>query len=338
MNFRALAALTACGVAAASPSRVQAADFYAGKTLTIMVGVAPGGSFDAYARLVGRHIARHIPGAPAVAVSNMPGADIVAANYVGNIAPRDGTMIAALLSSVVVSQLTETGYARFNAGQFNWIGSVASPASVLVTWRDAGVKTFEDARQKEVLIGATTGTTMEMNPTLANHIAGTRFRVIGGYLGGPDVDVAMERGEVKGRGSNAWTTYVTQHLDWVAEKKIIPIFQSGLERESTIPDVPTLLEFAKTDEARRMVSIFATTDIMGRSLAAPPGVPAERVEILRKAFNETLLDKDFLADAEKSKLIIQPVEGVKLQSIVEKVVDSPADIVVKYKKAVTRPQ
>lgn len=338
MSPRNLCLLAFIGLSACFTTPAAAQDFYAGKTVTIIVGSAPGGSYDLYARIVARHIGKHIPGNPNGIVQNMPGANSrLMAGYVHDIAPKDGTTLGAPLNTVPLNQMLDPKTTKFNAAAFNWIGAVSSPANVLVTWHTSGVKTLDDARQKEVTIGATTaGTTQEMYPLLANNLFGAKFKVVTGYKASTEINVAMERGEVQGRGANTFLAYRFQNPDWIRDKKLNFIFQMTEARDPLMPDVPTLLEYAKTEEQKKIVSLIVTTETIGRPLLAPPGVPAERVALLRKALMEVVKDPEFIADAEKAKLEISPVSGEKLQALVENLVATPADIVEKYKQAVSR--
>jgi tripartite-type tricarboxylate transporter receptor subunit TctC len=313
-----------------------AQDFYAGKTVSIVVGSAPGGSYDLYARIVARHIGQHIPGNPTFVVQNMPGANSkLMAGYVYNVAPKDGTVLGAPLNTVAINQMVE-GKANFDAAEFNWIGAVSSPANVLVTWHSSGVKTLDDARKKEVIIGATTaGTTQEMYPVMANNLLGTKFKVVTGYKASTEVNLAMERGETQGRGANTYLAYRFQNPDWISDKKINLIFQMTETRDPLMPDTPTLLEYARNDEQKKVISLMVTSEAIGRPLLAPPGVPAERVALLRKALMQVVKDPEFVAEAEKAQLEISPVPGEKLQTMVRDLIATPPDIVEKYKAAVT---
>lgn len=314
------------------------ADFYKDKTISIVIGSAAGGSYDAYARLVARHLGNHIPGNPTVVPRNMPGAaGVLTAHFIYAVAPKDGTALGATLNTVPMTQLLEPKKATYNSAEFNWIGAVASPPNVLATWHTSGVKTLDDARQKETLIGATTpGTTMEMYPLLANNLFGTKFKVVTGYKGGAEVNVAMERGEVQGRGANTYVAYRFQNPDWIRDKKLNFIFQMTLERDPSLPDTPTLLEYARTDEQKKIISLIATTEAIGRSLMAPPKVPADRVTLLRRALDATEKDPQFLADAGKAKLDINPIPGENLQAMVADLAATSPDIVAKYRRAVSR--
>ena len=334
---RALAASFALLVLAQS-APAPAQDVFAGQTLSIAVGSAAGGSYDLYARLVARHIGRHIPGNPTVIVRNMPGANSgIMAHFIYDQAPKDGTALGAPLNTVPMGQLLEPEKVKFNSADFNWIGAISSPANVLATWHTSGVKSIEDAQKAEITIGATTpGTTQEMYPLMANHLFGTKFKVITGYRGSTEINIAMERGEVQGRGANTYIAYRFQNADWIRDNKLNFVFQMTAERDPMMKDVPTLLEYAKTDEQRQIISLMVTTEAVGRSLFAPPGVPPERVALWRRALNETIKDPQFVAEAERAQLEISPIAGETLQRMVATLAATPREIVEKYKQAVSR--
>ena len=324
---------------AALAAPATADDFYKDKSISIVIASAAGGSYDAYARIIARNMGRYIPGNPTIVPRNMPGAaGMQATHFIYEAAPKDGTALGAPLNTVPMSQLLEPDKATFNCAELNWIGAVASPANVLATWYTSGIKTIEDAQKKEALIGATTpGTTMEMYPLMANNLFGTKFKVITGYIGGAEINVAMERGEVQGRGANTYVAYRFQNADWIRDKKINFVFQMTLARDPSLPDVPMLLEYAKTDEQKKIVTLMATTEAIGRSIMAPPKVPADRVALLRKALMEVVKDKQFLDDADKAQLDVNPIPGEKLQAMVTDLVATSPAIVEKYKLAVSRP-
>lgn len=332
MRLRWLAAII--GVVTAVPA--VADDFYKDKTIQIVIGSAAGGSYDAYGRLVARHIGRLIPGSPTVVPRNMPGAaGTVVASWIYSVAPKDGTALGAPLNTIPLAQVLNPSKVQFNCAEFQWIGTVASPTNVLVTWHTSGVKTLADAKRKEVLIGATTpGTTMEMYPLMASSLFGAKFKVITGYHGGTEINVAMERGEVQGRGSNSYMSYMFQNPDWIRDKKINVIFQMTLRRDPLLPDVPALIELAETEEQRQVVSLLATTETVGRPLIAPPGTPADRVALLRQALSDAVKDQKFLDDAKKARLEVQPVSGAEMQKMIIGLVNAKPEVVEKYKQAV----
>lgn len=332
-----LTALLTAAVVVSVSNAAAAEDFFAGKTITVLIGSAPGGSYDAYARLMSRHMGRHILGEPSLVPRNMPGAaGTRVAAFLYNVAPKDGTHLGATLNTIPITKLMRPEKAMYDVGEFNWIGTAASPANVLAVWHTAGARTLEDAKKKELLIGATTaGTTMEMYPLMANRLFGTKFKVVLGYKGGKDVNLAMEKGEVQGRGSNSWLSYTFQNPDWVRDGKIVPLFQMTLKRDPALKDVPALVEYAKSDEDREVVSLLARIEMIGRSMMAPPGVPADRVRLLRAAYAAALQDPKLRADAQRAKLDIRPILGAELQEMVERIARVPAPVVERFLAAVT---
>lgn len=332
----AAAAIVTAGALCAVPA--TGADFYKDKTISFVVGSAAGGSYDAYARLLSRHMGQHIPGHPSIVVRNMPGAaGIQATQFVAEVAPKDGTAVAAPLNTLPMTQLLEPKKITFDCGDLQWIGTAASPANVLVTWHASGVKTLADAKAREVTIGATTpGTTMEMYPLMANHLFGTKFKVVTGYIGGAEINLAMERGEVEGRGSNSYLSYTFQNPEWIRTGKLNILFQMTLKRDPLLPNVPALIEFAKTDEQRQIVSLLATSEAIGRPLVTAAAVPADRVAILRRALLDAVADPALRADAEKARLELQPIGGEEMQAMIASIVRAKPDIVEKYKQAVSR--
>jgi tripartite-type tricarboxylate transporter receptor subunit TctC len=332
---RVIALVLACSAGfAASPALSQ--DFYKGKTIDIVVGSAAGGGYDAYARLLSRHMPRHIAGTPAVVVRNMPGAaGGIVTSWLANVAPKDGTAIAAPLNTVPLMQLLDPDKFQFKSGAFKWLGAPAAPTDVMVTYETSGVKTLEDATRKEINIGATTpGTTMEIYPRVANSLFGTKFKVVTGYQGGAELIVAMERGEVQGIGGNTYQTYNQIQPTWIRDGKINLLFQVTLSRDPAIPNTPSLMEFAKNDEQRQIINLLATSSAIGRPLMAPPATPDDRVDILRKAMADAIQDPALIAEANKARLELRPVSGVEMQKMVETMMSTPREIVEKYKAIV----
>jgi tripartite-type tricarboxylate transporter receptor subunit TctC len=320
------------GLALAGPASAE--DFYKGRTVSLIISSPPGGTHDAYPRLVARHLSRFIPGGPTIVVRNMPGASgAIAAHYFAAEAVRDGTVMGAFDNTLPLNQRLTPAEAGYDAKSFDWIGAVASPANVLATWYTTGVKTLEDAQRVEVSVGATASTsTMAMYPLMTNSLFHTKFKVVSGYDSGPAITAAIERGEIQGRGGLYLPFNVSP--EWLRDKKLNVLFQMTLKRDATLPEVPTLLEYAKTDEQRQIISLLAITEVIGRPLALPPAVPSDRVAILRRALAEMVKDQRFNSEAAAARLEISPISGEDLQAMVASVVDTPSEIVDKFQAAV----
>ena len=329
VSRRALPALS-LGLALATPFAAIAdpiEDFYRNKTIDMVIGYSPGGTYDLYARLVGRFLGDFIPGKPRIVIRNMPGGGSrVAATYVYNVAPKDGTVIATGDQSLSIEQAMGDKSLAIDVNRFQYIGSPIAENNTLVTWYTSGVKTIEDARQKEVPVGATGGSTSSQYPKAMNALLGTKFKIIMGYPGGNDISLAMEKGEVMGRGSNAWGAWKSTHPDWVRDKKINILVQIGLKKADDLPDTPLLMDLARTDEDRAVLKLLSASGSIGRPLFMAPGVPAERVKALREAFNHMVKDKAFLDAAAAEKFEISPVPGEELQRLVSEIVATPKPI------------
>lgn len=307
----------------------SADDFYRGKSLIIIVGSDITGEHDAAARLLSRHLPKHIPGRPGIIIQNMPGASgIKAANYLYDIARRDGTVIATFNKSMATYQAAGMTNANFKADEFNWIGSMDHSNTVLLVAARTGVQTIEDATRKEVVMGSIgAGGTMSTYPILLNNTLRTKFKLVQGYAGGQIVDMALERGEVDGRGTYTWRDLKARRGNWLREKKVNILVQMGLEREPDLPDVRTLIDLAR-NETERAVFTFVSADVpLGKSFVMPPHVPADRVATLRKAFDATLNDPAFLADAKAADTDVKLLPGDHVQTLVRQIVMTPPQIV-----------
>jgi tripartite-type tricarboxylate transporter receptor subunit TctC len=302
-------------VRAPSPAFAQSAEqFYHGKTVTLVVGYAAGAGYDFFGRLTARHLGRHIPGQPTVVVQNMPGAgSILAANYVYNAAPKDGSVLGLVTQTVALEEVLGTQGVRFKADQFNWIGRVTSNVDILLAWHNSKVKRIEDALKIEVPLAAP-GSGLFL-PTIINHVVGTKFRMITGYGGAGDTMLAMERGEVDAV-STSWTAIKATKQDWLDNKMVNVLVQYGMERLPQLPDVPTMIELGKTPEQKQVLTLYASGSVIGRSIFTSPGVPAERVQALRDAFDAMIKDPQLLADVEQSKAEFDPMSGAELQKII----------------------
>lgn len=315
------------GVAASAANAQSVEDFYKGRKIDIIIGFTVGGGYDAYARLVARHMGEHIPGKPGIVPRNMAGAGSrTAAAFIHGVAPKDGTAMGIADQSIPLEQALGDVGVKFDSREFNWIGNPNADNNVLTTWHTSPVKTIDDARKVDVTVGATGFNTSSQYPTVLNAVAGTKFRVILGYPGGNEINLAMERGEVAGRGSNAWASYKSTRPDWIAEKKINILVQIGLRKASDLPDVPLLMDVAANDLDKAALRLLSAPTTIGRPFFAPPGVPAERVKALRAAFNAMVKDTAFLEEAKKLNLDIDAVSGEDLQKIVSEIIDAPAPV------------
>jgi tripartite-type tricarboxylate transporter receptor subunit TctC len=311
------------------------ADFYSKNNVTIAVGFSAGGNYDLYARLLARYLGRHIPGNPNVIVQNMPGAGSrVLANTLYNIGPQDGTMIGLPNQAIATDQATGVEGAQFDARQFHWIGSPDNDVQVAWSWYTSKAKTFDLAKQYEVIVATSgPGSVTYFYPKIMNALLGTKFKLVSGYPGASEMDVATERGEVDGRGAEAWSAVKTQD-HWVADGKINVLVQFGLGKSPDLPNVPLLPDLAQNDTDRRVLEFISLTPAMGRPFFMPPKTPADRVAAIRAAFGETVKDPAFLEDAKRARLDISPVGGEKLQQVVEKTLATPKAVLDLFKKAI----
>ena len=319
------------------PSLAQddVAGFYRGKQIRILVGSAAGGGYDLFARIVARHMADHIPGHPAIVVQNLPAAGgMVMTNQLFNLGPKDGTVIGTPINGIPTAPLLQPHAAHFDATKFNWIGSTNREPYVAFVWHTVPVASIAELADQEVVVGATMpGTTMVDFPLLANDILGLKFRIVRGYESTPQINYAIERGEVEGMGGIGWSSVKAQSSHWISERKIRIIGQYGLKRHAELTDVPTMLELARSEpDAQAMRMLFARTEY-GRPYFLPPGVPPARVQALRRAFDATMKDPAFIADAARLQLEIDPMSGEELQALVAHLASTPPEIVARVRAA-----
>jgi tripartite-type tricarboxylate transporter receptor subunit TctC len=316
---------------APSANAQSAADFYKGKTVQIIVGFGVGGGYDLYARALGRYLGKHIPGQPTVVVQNMEGAGSVrAANFVYSGSPQDGTVIAAVNQNAPMYQLLGGAGARFEAAGMQWLGGMANSNGLLYTWHTSGIKTLDDAKQREVPVGAVgTASDSFIFPTIINELLGTKFKPIPGYAGSAQIHLAMERGEVMGRGGNSWASVQTANKSWVTENKINMLVQVGFEKEPELPDVPLLLDLVKSEEAVSIVKVISLPTAIGLGHWVAPGVPKERLDILRAAYVATMQDTEFRSEADRQGMVIRTQAGAALESLVKQAAAAPKPVLAK---------
>jgi tripartite-type tricarboxylate transporter receptor subunit TctC len=309
------------------------ADFYQGKTITILVGSSPGGGYDGEARMVARHIGRHIPGAPTVIVQNMPGArGLAAANSLYNLAKRDGTVMGILEREHLIDAYLIPDGVRYDERNFNWIGSIGSEEGVAFAWHTAPQKTIDDIRKAEFIVGGYSNSAVL--PLVYNKTMGTRFKIIKGYTGSGTVLLAVEKGEVQGIGNYSLSNILAKHADWIHDRKINIQFRTGEERDATLPGVPLASDFALDEEKRQILHLWLAPNAVARPLAMPPEVPPDRVTAIRQAFMALFQDPRYLSDAKKSGMAIDPKDGEYIQRLVGELRALPASTIEAAKAAV----
>jgi tripartite-type tricarboxylate transporter receptor subunit TctC len=304
---------------AVGAAQAQDKPFYEGKTISIIVGFGPGGGYDLYSRLLAQYLGKYILGHPRVVVQNMDGAGGVrAANYIYSNAVQDGTYIASVNQGAAMFQLLGGDEAKYDLTKVGWLGSIAASNNVAYVWSGSGVATLDDAKKREVaLAGSGIISDSDIYPAVLNAIVGTKFKVIDGYTGTNDSNLAIERGEVAGRGGGAYSNLVSTKPDWLRDKKIIILAQTGLKKDKDLPNVPLLIDLAKTEEDRQIAMVVTLPTVIGYNQWVGPGVPADRLALLRKAYASALADPDLLADAKKQNLDIVPKTGEEIAALVK---------------------
>ena len=326
--------MTCCGalalLCAASPASAQSvAEFYRGKTVNVYIGVGAGGEYDIQARLVARHIGKHIPGNPSVVPQNMTGAGgLKMINYLYGVAPKDGTAIGMIANQFPALQVIGTSGVQFDAGKMQWLGSIAPAVETMAVWHTAGVKSIDEARQREVVAGASArGAISFTYPAVMNELLGTKFKIVTGYTGGNEINIAMERGEVQSR-NNTWSSWKATKPHWLKEQKLFVIAQAGPRARDL--NAPSIEDLTKTPEDRQLMELAVSGTQFGRPFATN-AAPADRVAALRAAFDATMKDPEFLAEAQQLGFEVDPVSGVKMQQTVEKVLATPKAVAARAK-------
>lgn len=324
-----IAALIAAYFGPVYSSFSQEEGFYAGKTIRLIIPAAPGDSYDTEGRLIARYLVDYLPGRPRIVSENMPGASgRIVANFLYNVAPKDGTVIALVQQTVPLAQIMKESGVKFDVAQFNWIGTPSSPISILAVWHAAGVKTIEEARVKNISIGATSRTGGNfIYPKLVKELAGAKFKIIVGYQGGSPINLAMEAGEVDGRGSNPWNNYKLSNPSWISEGKLIPLVQMSLKKHPELVSVPRLIDLATDEQAKSVFEMMSIMSDIGRPMITAPEVSQERVLELRVAFSKVMQDHRFQAEAQKLNVDVDPTLGEELEVLVQKLMSTPVETV-----------
>jgi tripartite-type tricarboxylate transporter receptor subunit TctC len=314
-----------------SATSVLADDDFRGKTLTLVVGGDPGG-YDSYARLLMRHLSGHLPGEPTIIIQNMPGAGgLRAADYIYEIAPKDGTMIGAGFGGIATAQLFKIPGVRFDPRQFRWLGSMSSDVGLVLAWHTAPVKTIKDAFERELIIGGSGQTSANVVfPTVMNKVLGTKFKIVTGYKGGSDIALAMQRGEIEGVGSVYYSSLITRNPDWLADHLVNVLVQLSLKPYSRFQGVPAVVDLARTPEDRALLELVFAQQEMSRPFMLPPGTPEKVVGVLQHGFAETLKDPAFLDDAAKQTLEIDnPMTGEDIRVLIDRLYSASPDVIAR---------
>jgi tripartite-type tricarboxylate transporter receptor subunit TctC len=321
--------LALAGALAAAPAAAQpAGEFYKGKQIDMFIGTPTGGGYDQYGRLLGRHMSKFISGNPPVIFRNMPaGGGRQAMNHVYNVAPRDGTAIGITIRNIAFDPLMGETATLIDGLKLNWIGSLNNEIPVCVAWHTTPFRTVEDARKAEMVMGSSGPTASDsVHVKMLNHIAGSRIRIVLGYKGSGNVHIAMESGEVQGRCGLGWDSIVARYMHWVNNKQISILAQFGLSKHRDLPHVPLIGDFARSDADRQLIDLLLAPLEMGRPFFTPPDVPKDRLEALRSAFDATVKDPDFLAEAKKQQVELTPMTGAAVQELVRRIHATPRDV------------
>jgi tripartite-type tricarboxylate transporter receptor subunit TctC len=322
---RGTLALAALLLAAPKIAAQPVEQFFARKTITVTIGYTAGGSYDLYGRMVARHLGKHIPGQPTIIAQNMPGAgSLKAANYLYEVAPKDGTALGVVVESAALEQALANPAVQYDAAKFAYIGRIATSNNIFMQWHTARVQSLDDARRMETsLAGTGPGSIAETVPRLLNALTGTRFKLISGYPASSEGMLAMERGEVEGA-SSSWAAVKVGKQAWLREKKIRIILQTTPERVAELPEAPSLGEIGDTPEDRQVFALYASGSAIGRSLLAPPGLPIDRVKALREAFQAMVKDPEFVGDLQRMNVEFEPLPGEGVARLVARALDVPA--------------
>jgi tripartite-type tricarboxylate transporter receptor subunit TctC len=333
VRTRCIVAIVAIGTDCRGES---VADFYKGKTITLSVGYSPGGAYDGVARILARYMRQYIPGNPTIIVKNAPGAGTLSlTNQLYNVAPRDGTQFGIIARGMAMEPLIRQSNTLFDSTKFTWLGNAANEVSLCVTYEGSSVKTWQDAlREPFTVAGNGSGSDPDVFANVLRNLFGVKDRLITGFLGTAEISLAMERGEVDGRCGWSWTSIKAEKGAWVTEKKLNHIVQLALEKAADLPDVPLVLDAAQTERQRQILKLIFSRQTMGRPFVAPPEIPPERRDALRTAFDQTMKDPGFLADADKSKIEINPVSGAAIDALIAELYRSPPKVLVEARKAV----
>lgn len=323
-------ALCALACVIALPAPAQEISF-AGKPIRLIVGGAPGGGYDLYGRLVAQHLARHLPGQPTIIVQNMEGAGaLLVANYLTNVAPKDGTVLGGVNGLLATDGLLYPERVKFDPRRLNWIGSALREAHVGLAWHTSPIKSFDDALTQELIVGGSGGTT-DSYPMFVNALLGTKFKVIAGYAGTKVALLAMERGELAGSVGISWAAVKATNGQWLKDGTVSVFIQFGMKRHPDLPQTPWIYDYARSSDDRAAMNLLFATQEFGRPFVAPPETPPAIVALLRRAFDATMADPAFRADAEQRNVDIDPTGGDEIQAIIAEIYRAPPNVVARVR-------
>lgn len=334
----AVAAALLVGAVAAPGGAAGVEDFYKGKNISLIIGYSVGGGYDLYGRLLARHMGKYIPGRPTIVPQNFTGAgSLRAASFLYSAAAKDGTVFGTFGRTIATTPLLTPAGAQFDATKFTWLGSITNEVSMCVTWHISPVKVWEDALQKPITLGGEgTGADPDVYALLYKNVFGARWKLVTGYPGTNDTMLAMERGEVDGLCGLSWSTLISRHKQWYDEKKVNIIIQAGLKKQPELKDVPLALDLARDGEQTQILKLFMIGQEMARPFAAPPDIPADRKAALAGAFFQTMKDPDFLAEAGKLSMEVNPLNSKGMEQLIAELYATPRDVVEKAAQAVAK--
>jgi tripartite-type tricarboxylate transporter receptor subunit TctC len=323
---------------AALPAQAQpVADFYRGKTIQLLIGYTAGGGYDLNARVLARHMSKHIPGNPNIVAQNMAGAgSLRLANFLYNVAPKDGTAIGIVGRGMAMEPLIGGSATQYDARRYTWIGSVSDQVSLCATWHTSKVKSWDDMLKTDFTVGGEgSGSDPDMFATMIRSIFGVKIRLVSGYPGGNEINLAMERGEVDGRCGWSWSSIKITKPDWLKNKRINLALQMALHKNNELADVPLIMDLARTDRERQILKLVLSRQEMGWPFTAPPGLPKDRADALRAAFDATMKDPEYLAEAAQRRLDVNPMSGAAIDKLIAELYATPPEVIAITKTAIS---
>ena len=337
MSIRIVLALSALAIGAAPRAQAQSvADFFHGKTINLSIGYTSGGGYDLNARVLAKHMCRHIPGNPTVVPQNMPGAgSLRLANFLYSVAPKDGTALGMIGRGMAMEPLIGASQPQYDARRFTWLGSVSDQVSLCATWHTSPVKSWQDMLATPFTVGGEgSGSDPDMFTTMIRNLFGVKARLVSGYPGGPEINLAMERGEVDGRCGWSWSSIKITKPEWFGGKKINLLLQMALHKSRDLPEVPLILDLARDDRDRQILRLVLARQQMGWPFLAPPDLPVDRAQALRQAFDATMRDAEYLAEAKQRALDINPMTGAEIDQLVGDLYRTPPDVIAATKSVI----